>query len=667
MIGVQCLCSKVLIVPDSAVGMAGNCQFCRQPMRLVAPGHEGGGAFREKLVIETGPEKVGEMYPLGGPGPIEIGKLATKDISLKGERVSRNHCRLIRTQTGWRIEDQGSTNGIYVNAERTTARELKDRDIVQIGDFALSFLIDGPWLPEQVAPLPPPSAAQPDAAEPPAPPAPPSPPTQARAVSAAPATPAHSPAPALDPTHAPAATPVATSPKKASARGSKVISDDDLYLLSEGDLVSTAVTPPVEESVELLDGPTCPSCKQRFSISVKICVQCGVDLRTGRPILTSSEGDLDRTYTRSETIIWWISWLLPALVLPVASEAFGTRKPYVVWGITLLTVFFSCWFWAYEVSESPKMQSAKDYLLWSGDATPDVGYISWAYNYTPYGDQVAFQTAVDRMEARKLPKGVKPPTSEQIMLTVHNSLTPRQQAFGHFHPYQLVTHVFLHSDLMHLIGNLIFLMVIGSRVNALIGNSATLVLYPLLGIAAALAHMASTRHEMPMPLLGASGAIMGLAGMYLILMPVHKIHMAAWIRIGLLFIGIVPLAIIILLLFRSLMCMLFLFPPFLLLAFLVTYGLRLHLRMFALRGFWVLLFYIGFDVLATVRHSADGVAHWAHLGGFLAGMAAGLILLLARAVNCRSGDVFSGLLGGRAYALIGRPNVGSKRLLEKIW
>ena len=651
MIGVQCLCGKILMVPVSAIGKAGNCPFCRQGMRLVAPGYEGSGeAFREKLVIEAGPEKVGEMYPLGGPGPIEIGKLANKDIPLHGERVSRNHCRLVRGDSGWRIEDTGSTNGIYVNAKRVPAQDLKDRDIIQVGDFALSYTVDGSWDPTQIAP---PTPGNP---EPPAPPKPAAPPATRQDAP---------PPPAPSPENLAFSTGKATDakPEAASAR---ILSDDALYVIAE-DAPVAVLAPEATPEPPPLDGLVCPSCKKRFPYSVKVCVACGVDLRTGRAILTSSEGDLDRTYTRSERIIWWVSWFLPLGLFPIASEALGTLKPYVVWAFSLLTVFLSCWFWAYEVSDSPQMQSAKDYLLWSGDGKPDVGYLSWAYNFTSYGDQPAFQKAVEQLEANKPAPGRKPPTRGDIMLAAHNSLTPRQQALGHFLPYQLITHQFLHNDLMHLITNLAFLLVIGARVNALIGNSATLAFYPLLGVVAGVAQVLATRHDMPMSTLGASGAIMGLSGMYLILMPLHKIHMAAWVRLAMAFVGIAPLAILVLFLFQNPICLLVFLPVVALLVVLVTYGLRLRLWMFALRGFWVVLFFIAFDVLAAVRASTDGVAHWEHLGGFLGGMAIGLVLLLARAVNCHGGDIFSGLLGSRAYALIGQPNPNHKRLLERIW
>ena len=67
---------------------------------------------------------------------------------------------------------------------------------------------------------------------------------------------------------------------------------------------------------------------------------------------------------------------------------------------------------------------------------------------------------------------------------------------GEFHWYQLITHAFLHDTssifnfIMHLSGNLVFMLVFGTRVNALIGNLATAIVYPILAVCAATAHLA---------------------------------------------------------------------------------------------------------------------------------------------------------------------------------
>ena len=194
----------------------------------------------------------------------------------------------------------------------------------------------------------------------------------------------------------------------------------------------------------------------------------------------------------------------------------------------------------------------------------------------------------------------------------------------------MITHAFIHADILHLVGNLVFLLVIGSRVNALLGNTVSALLYPLLGIAAALMHMIAVQNGSPRPCVGASGAIMGLAGIYIILMPMHKIHMAVWFR----------------------------WPWFL--------GFYLHLKLFAVRGFWVVLFYMMFDVISIAFSSEDGVASWAHVGGFVTGAGVGLLLLLTGLVNARGGDILSGFLGQRAWAYLGKPDAGRKAPIERL-
>jgi rhomboid family protein len=164
-----------------------------------------------------------------------------------------------------------------------------------------------------------------------------------------------------------------------------------------------------------------------------------------------------------------------------------------------------------------------------------------------------------------------------------------------------------------------FLMVFGTRVNALLGQWKTAVLYPLLAVIAGGAWALSQRGEPPSAMIGASGAIMGLAGMYIVLFPVHRVHNVIWLRLGL------------------------------------FTGFRLLFKIFSLRGYWVVLFYIAFDVLFTALRLKDNVAHWAHLGGFIGGAVIAIGLLVSRQVNAHGGDLFSVILGRRAWALIGKP------------
>jgi membrane associated rhomboid family serine protease len=79
------------------------------------------------------------------------------------------------------------------------------------------------------------------------------------------------------------------------------------------------------------------------------------------------------------------------------------------------------------------------------------------------------------------------------------------------------------------------------------------------------------------------------------------------------------------------------------------------IKTFSVRGYWALLFFIAFDVYATLSGSKDNVAHWAHLGGFICGMVIAVTLLLTRQVDANGGDLLTLLLGRRAWKLLGTP------------
>lgn len=437
--------------------------------------------------------------------------------------------------------------------------------------------------------------------------------------------------------------------------------DDDAATLSVERPVPLSGTLPVTPAGSEPVGPVCPSCHKALPAKSKICVQCGINIKTGRSLLTAEDGHLDAAYILAERVIEWLSWVAWWGLYPVASEAFGTRKPWVVRSVAVLTVITSCLFWAYDWSGPNKMQRAKNLMLWSGEASPDADHLASFYASTNYGDSdaffnklkelndeadavaaAAFSAAMD--EARALGEPDPEPETQvtyvnegldeelfqrlvqleksdaEMILEAHHSLPKARQCLGQYHDYQLLTNAFLHGDFWHLTGNLLFLMIFGGRVNALIGNIATLVLYPVLAVGASLIYTISAASGPPIPALGASGAIMGLAGMYFVIFPAHNVHMAVWAR------------------------WIFVLQP-----------LYLTKKIFTVRGFWVVLFYIAFDVVYTILGVETGTAHWAHLGGFLIGVGLALVLLFTRLINGRGGDILSATLGRHAWVLIGKP------------
>ena len=146
----------------------------------------------------------------------------------------------------------------------------------------------------------------------------------------------------------------------------------------------------------------------------------------------------------------------------------------------------------------------------------------------------------------------------------------------------LLTSMFLHGGLMHLAGNMLYLWVFGNNIEDNLGHVRFLVFYLLCGVAAAFAQ-ALPNPASEVPMIGASGAISGVLGAYLILYPHARVQV------------------------------------------LIPFGfLFLH----TIRAGWLLGFWFVFQLVSGLFAPADGggVAFWAHVGGFIAGMA--LILVM---------------------------------------
>lgn len=143
----------------------------------------------------------------------------------------------------------------------------------------------------------------------------------------------------------------------------------------------------------------------------------------------------------------------------------------------------------------------------------------------------------------------------------------------------IVTCMFLHGGWMHFLGNMWFLYVFGDNVEDRLGHIGYLLMYLGTGAAAALAHYV-TDNLSPVPTIGASGAIAGVMGAYAWLYPKAKVQ------------AILPLIII-------------------MQVFVVPAPIFL--------GIWFAIqTYSGFT--ASVGGHAGGVAWWAHIGGFVAGI-----------------------------------------------
>ena len=143
-----------------------------------------------------------------------------------------------------------------------------------------------------------------------------------------------------------------------------------------------------------------------------------------------------------------------------------------------------------------------------------------------------------------------------------------------------VLSMFLHGGWAHLLGNALFLWVFGNNIEDVMGRARFLAFYLICGLAAAAAHVLVDPAS-PIPTVGASGAISGIMGAYLVLYPTVRVRM---LFIFIIFFKVIPL------------------PAWLVL----LWWLALQLL-------------VGLPQLGTAGELKGGVAVWAHIGGFVAG------------------------------------------------
>lgn len=398
--------------------------------------------------------------------------------------------------------------------------------------------------------------------------------------------------------------------------------------LNDGDVVHIgdyklkyAVGFPEPESAEappIIGGVVCKTCGTTYAANTIICTSCGINIQTGRPLVTSKEFDRDDVEQR----IRIASFPIPFCIAPIASEGFGTKKPVAMWIIFGLTIFVSVLWYVGAIANE---QAVKNVMLWVGST--DARHAELTALVQRHADEVALNEPRPNQRPSKRSPFEYDPKEHAVQKAVAEIEGELAEGMGEFHWYQLFTHALLHASRSHLAGNMLFLLVFGLPVNEVLGNLKTAIVYPILALGAAVIY-ALVEHNQPLhPMLGASGAIMGLAGMYFVLFPVQRMHMAIWLRLW----------------------FLFLYRP-------IT--LFFGYKTWRMRGFWLLLLWVGFnDILPTVMASkADHVAHWAHLGGFMTGIVVALGLLFTRQVHAHGGDILSVTLGQKAWALIGRPD-----------
>jgi len=142
----------------------------------------------------------------------------------------------------------------------------------------------------------------------------------------------------------------------------------------------------------------------------------------------------------------------------------------------------------------------------------------------------------------------------------------------------IFTSMFLHASWLHVIGNMWFLWIFGDNVEDYLGHFNYLLFYLLSGVAAALAQVLLTPNSL-VPTIGASGAIAGVLGAYFVLYP--RARVLTW--------------------------------------FFVFF---IHIPAWIVLGYWFVIQFLSGAAtsLAYAGNSSGGIAFWAHVGGFIAGI-----------------------------------------------
>ena len=141
----------------------------------------------------------------------------------------------------------------------------------------------------------------------------------------------------------------------------------------------------------------------------------------------------------------------------------------------------------------------------------------------------------------------------------------------------LFTAMFMHAGWVHLLGNMLYLWIFGDNVEDRLGHSMFTIFYLLCGLGATFAQLAFSLGS-SIPNLGASGAIAGVLGAYIMMFPRGRVH----VLMGR---AVIPMSALIVI------------------------------------GFWIILqIFSGIDTLAASSQTEGGVAYMAHIGGFVTGL-----------------------------------------------
>ncbi len=176
------------------------------------------------------------------------------------------------------------------------------------------------------------------------------------------------------------------------------------------------------------------------------------------------------------------------------------------------------------------------------------------------------------------PEGIEPFVRTWGLVPIEFSQADRPLAWWEYYPF--FTNMFLHGGWGHFIGNMWTLYIFGDNVEDRMGKGGYLLFYLLCGVAASYTHYALNM-DSTVPAIGASGAISGVMGAYMFMFPYSTI------------IFMVPL---------------FFMPYF------------FEVSAFFYLAVWFLGQFFSGTVSLLMPHNGAGIAFWAHVGGFVAGV-----------------------------------------------
>jgi membrane associated rhomboid family serine protease len=144
-----------------------------------------------------------------------------------------------------------------------------------------------------------------------------------------------------------------------------------------------------------------------------------------------------------------------------------------------------------------------------------------------------------------------------------------------------VRSMFLHGGWAHLLGNMLYLYIFGKNIEDTLGEIVYLFFYLFCGVIAGLSHVVIAPNS-PIPLVGASGAIAGMLGAYLLLFPGARVRVFVWV--------------------------------------IVFFRVLKPRAGFVLIAWFLLQVFEGYSSLGGAERAGGGIAYAAHVGGFLAGL-----------------------------------------------